>query len=230
MKPSKEVLVTHDISKHYGVGDLRTQVLRDVTLSLRSGECVALLGPSGSGKSTLLQTLGLLQDADGGNIELNDTVVLKDGIRCHDYEIYRKKYLGFVFQKPHLIPFLSVLDNVLVSAIVDHAPERDERERAANLLERLGLGAFAARMPSELSGGQQQRVAIARALFPRPRILLADEPTAALDAVRGGEVMHLFRELATQEAIAVMVVTHDTRALEAFHRVLTMTDGCLAEA
>lgn len=117
-----------------------------------------------------------------------------------------------------------------MSAIVDHAPERDERERAANLLERLGLGAFAARMPSELSGGQQQRVAIARALFPRPRILLADEPTAALDAVRGGEVMHLFRELATQEAIAVMVVTHDTRALEAFHRVLTMTDGCLAEA
>jgi putative ABC transport system ATP-binding protein len=229
MQDVHELLHAENIEKYYGIADLRTQVLRDVSLSLRGGECVALLGPSGSGKSTLLQTLGLLQDADGGTLEIGGVPVIRDGKRCEGFEDSRGKNIGFVFQKPHLIPFLSVLDNVLVSVVLDHTPTSDERQRARRLLAQLGMDALGGRMPSELSGGQQQRVAIARALFPEPRVLLADEPTAALDAVRGSEVMHLFRELAERTQIAVLVVTHDTRTLNAFHRVLKMADGELAE-
>lgn len=214
------------LTKIYGSGNTEVVALRDVGLNIYRGEIVALLGPSGAGKSTLLTALGLIRPPDAGHIVIGEQVVF-DGRLLVDASMFRRKHLGFVFQKANLIPFLTALENVQLAMEINDASPREARKRAMELLEYLGVADRAEHLPAKLSGGQQQRVAVARALVNRPSLLLADEPTAALDSVRGRQVMELFRNVAHEQNTGVLVVTHDHRALDVFDRALEMEDGRL---
>jgi putative ABC transport system ATP-binding protein len=211
--------------KTYGRGETEVVALRGVTIRVRRGEVAALLGPSGSGKSTLLTTLGLLQPPDRGRIRLAGQDVIVDGRSRGDLAALRRERIGFVFQKANLIPFLTALENVLVAFEINEIRGAAARRRALELLAYLGLEHRADHVPDALSGGQQQRVAIARALSMSPPLVLADEPTAALDSHRSRDVMQLFRRVAHERGAAVVVVTHDHRTLDAFDTVHEMEDG-----
>ncbi|MBI4957667.1 MAG: ABC transporter ATP-binding protein [Myxococcales bacterium] len=216
------------LDKTYGAGDNRVVALSDVTLGVEAGEVAALLGPSGSGKSTLLTTLGLLQLPDRGSVWLAGREVVVGGRALADLSALRRSQIGFVFQKANLVPFLSALENVMVAFEINGQRGRVARRHALDLLGYLGLADRADHRPDELSGGQQQRVAIARALAMSPPLVLADEPTAALDGARSRDVMLLFRRIAHERGTAVVVVTHDHRVLDAFDTVHEMEDGVLA--
>ncbi len=216
--------------KRYGQGETEVVALRDVSLAVSPGEVSALLGPSGSGKSTLLTILGLLQAPDSGVLRVAGALAVQDGRVLVDAAELRRARMGFVFQRANLIPFLNARDNVLVAFELNGVRGRAAQRRADDLLGYLGLADRAHHMPEELSGGQQQRVAIARALAMNPAIVLADEPTAALDSHRSRDVMSLFRHVAHERGTAVIVVTHDHRALDAFDTVHEMEDGVLRAA
>ncbi len=219
---------TIDLSKTYGSGNTEVVALRQASMTIQRGEVVALLGPSGSGKSTLLSAIGLINPPTSGQIKIDGKVVM-DGPRAMvDLQRYRRERLGFVFQKSNLIPFLSALENVLISLSISGIEGRAAKRRAMELLDSLGVGERAKNLPSALSGGQQQRVAVARALANRPSLLLADEPTAALDSKLGRQVMELFREVGHENQAGVLVVTHDQRALDVFDRTLYLEDGVLS--
>ena len=215
------------LRKTYGRGETEVVALADVSLDVARGEVAALLGPSGSGKSTLLTSLGLLQVPDAGSIRIGEIDAVVGGQLRVDAAELRRTRIGFVFQKANLIPFLSALDNVLVAFEINEVRGRGARRKARELLDYLGLADRADHLPDELSGGQQQRVAIARALAMEPAIVLADEPTAALDSHRSRDVMDMFRHVAHERGTAVLVVTHDHRALDAFDTVHEMEDGVL---
>ena len=217
-------LIAENLCKTYGRGNISVKALDRVSLTLNTGETAALLGPSGAGKSTLLTMLGLIRQPDSGKIVIGNETVFDDGSRT-DIRTFRRKNIGFVFQKANLLPFLSALDNVRLAMEINDVSGREARKRAAELLEQFGLGDRLRFMPKELSGGQQQRVAIARALANRPRILLADEPTAALDSAMGRKVMELLRDAARNHNAGVLVVTHDHRAMDVFDRIWVMEDG-----
>lgn len=220
------VLEVDGLAKHFGHGDTRVVAMDGVSLSMSEGENVALIGPSGAGKSTLLTVLGMIRPPDGGVMTFGGREVFRDGYRV-DVRAFRRRNLGFVFQKANLLPFLTALENVRLAMEINDMPPKDAKARAVELLDYLELGDRLDFYPSQLSGGQQQRVAIARALGNRPKLLLADEPTAALDSVRGRQVMELFRKVAHTQNTGVMVVTHDQRSLEVFDRILLMEDGRL---
>ncbi|MCG3178275.1 MAG: Vitamin B12 import ATP-binding protein BtuD [Phycisphaerae bacterium] len=213
------------LTKVYGSGNTEVQALRGVDLSLSRGEVIALLGPSGAGKSTLLGIIGLVNQPTAGSITMGGQTVVAEGRFTVDVRSFRRKYMGFVFQKANLIPFLTAVENVQIAMEINDQPPRTARRRAMELLEYLGVSDRASHYPSMLSGGQQQRVAVARSLANRPNLILADEPTAALDSVRGRQVMELFRKVAHEQQTGVIVVTHDHRALDAFDRTLEMEDG-----
>ena len=217
-------IIAENLCKTYGRGNISVKALDRVTLALNTGETAALLGPSGAGKSTLLTMLGLIRQPDSGKIVIGGETVFDDGSRT-DIRTFRRKNIGFVFQKANLLPFLSALDNVRLAMEINDVSGREAKKRAAELLEQFGLGDRLRFMPKELSGGQQQRVAIARALANRPRILLADEPTAALDSAMGRKVMELLRDAARNHNAGVLVVTHDHRAMDVFDRIWVMEDG-----
>lgn len=214
------------LSKTYGLGDTAVRAMAEVHIAARQGEVVALLGPSGSGKSTLLTTLGLLNLPDRGSVWLGGTLAVEDGRARVDLAAMRRTRIGFVFQKANLIPFLTAEENVRLPTVLDGRGAAG-RQRAAELLEYLGLGERAHHYPEQLSGGQQQRVAIARALANHPPVILADEPTAALDKERGRDVMELLRKVAREQGSAVVVVTHDHRTLDVFDAIYEMEDGVL---
>jgi putative ABC transport system ATP-binding protein len=218
-------VVAAGLRKTYGSGHTEVVAVRDASLELNRGEVVALLGPSGSGKSTLLTMLGLILPPDDGRITLSGAPVFADHQTLVEARRYRRQHLGFVFQKANLIPFLTAVENVRLAMEIDGATGRAARARALDLLDYLDVGDRARHLPSKLSGGEQQRVAVARALANRPSLVLADEPTAALDSVRGRQVMELFRKVAHEQDAAVLVVTHDHRALDVFDRALEMEDG-----
>lgn len=213
------------LTKVYGRGDTEVVALRDVALEVRPGEVVALLGPSGAGKSTLLTALGLVNPPTRGRIAIGGQPVLDGEQPLTDLRAFRRRHLGFVFQKANLIPFLTALENVQIALEINDVPPRPARKRALELLDYLGVADRARHLPDELSGGQQQRVAVARALANQPRLILADEPTAALDSHRGRQVMELFARVAHERGTGVIVVTHDHRALDVFDRTLEMEDG-----
>jgi putative ABC transport system ATP-binding protein len=216
-----------DLKKVYGYGNTEVVAMNNVSLQVRRGEVVALLGPSGAGKSTLLTAMGLINPPTSGRIEIGGTLVLEGANAQVDLRAFRRKHLGFVFQKANLIPFLNAVQNVqLAMEINDVVPIR-ARQRAMELLDYLGVSDRARNMPDMLSGGQQQRVAVARALANEPDLILADEPTAALDGHRGRQVMELFRNVAHDRGAAVIVVTHDHRALDVFDTTYEMEDGRL---
>jgi putative ABC transport system ATP-binding protein len=216
------------ISKTFGSGPTEVRALREVSLSIGSGQVVALLGPSGAGKSTLIKALGLVSLPETGTIRMEGKDVVVEGRLLANLKELRRSYHGFVFQKPNLIPFLSARQNVEIACEIGGV--EPPRPRALELLDYLGVGHRGEAYPETLSGGEQQRVAIARALANRPSLLLADEPTAALDRDRGRAVMELFRKVAHEQGAAVLVVTHDHRALDVFDEMFEMEDGRLTHA
>jgi putative ABC transport system ATP-binding protein len=211
--------------KRFGRGEAAVRALDGVSIALDDGVIAALLGPSGSGKSTLVKALGLVQLPDEGVIHFRDRVVARDGLAVADLAELRRSHLGFVFQKANLVSFLSARENVEIAARI--GGQRDPRARAEELLAYLDVGHRAKAYPEELSGGEQQRVAIARALANRPALVLADEPTAALDKERGRAVMELLKRVAHEQGASVLVVTHDHRAMDVFDVVYEMEDGRL---
>jgi putative ABC transport system ATP-binding protein len=216
------------LRKTFGTGTSQVEALRGVDLVLETGTMVALLGPSGAGKSTLIKAIGLVSLPERGVIQMRGKAVVTDGRPLTDVAELRRHYLGFVFQKPNLIPFLRARENVEIAAEIGGSPS--PKRRAVELLASLDLGHRINAWPDTLSGGEQQRVAIARALANRPSLILADEPTAALDRERGRQVMELLRRVAREHNAAVLVVTHDHRALEVFDAWYRMEDGQLTTA
>jgi putative ABC transport system ATP-binding protein len=215
------------LTKIYGHDNTEVAALRGVDLRVGRGEVVALLGPSGAGKSTLLTALGLINPPTTGRIEIGGVPVFDGPRALVNLRAFRRQHLGFVFQKANLIPFLTALQNVQVALAINDVPPAAARRRGLELLEYLGVANRANNFPDALSGGQQQRVAVARALANQPSLLLADEPTAALDGPRGRQVMELFRKVAHETGAGVLIVTHDHRALDVFDRSLEMEDGLL---
>jgi len=216
------------ISKHFGEGQTRVDALRDVSIDVDPGKIVALLGPSGSGKTTLLNVIGCILDPSAGSMELDGELVLEDGrwLRSNLRQLRLDK-IGFIFQFHNLIPFLNATDNVALVLQLAGADPTAARQRASDLLDYLEVGHRKESMPANLSGGEAQRVAIARALANRPRIILADEPTAALDSQRAGIVMDLLRKVAAEQDAAIIAVTHDEKIFDRFDHIFLLRDGRL---
>jgi putative ABC transport system ATP-binding protein len=218
------------LTKIYGSGNTEVVAMRDATMSVHNGEVVALLGPSGSGKSTFLAAVGLINPPTRGQVFIGGQLVL-DGLHARaNLRTFRRENIGFIFQKSNLIPFLDARENVQIALQLTGSSRAAGRRRAMELLDYLGVADRAANLPSMLSGGQQQRVAVARALANEPRVILADEPTAALDKERGRQVMELFAKVAHEQGAGVIVVTHDHRSLDVFDTVYEMEDGLLRPA
>ena len=220
-----EVVRVENLTKVYGRGDAQTLALIDANLRVQSGELVALLGPSGSGKTTLLTSICCINEPTHGRIELDGVSVFDEGWTGVDVRSLRRQKMGVIFQSYNLIPFLTVLENVELILTLNNVSREEAQSRAMELLEYLEIAHRWHHYPSEISGGEQQRVAIARALANRPKVLLADEPTAALDTERGKIVMGLLRKLSRETGAAVVVVTHDVRMVEGFDRVYHIADG-----
>ncbi|MGE3850635.1 MAG: ABC transporter ATP-binding protein [Planctomycetota bacterium] len=217
-----------ELTKIYGSGNTEVVGMRDVSLTVRRGEVVALLGPSGSGKSTLLTAIGLINPPTAGRIVIGGQLVMDGSRALVNLRTFRRTHIGFVFQKSNLIPFLNARENVQIAMELNGQSSRAARKRAMELLDYLGVGDRANHAPAMLSGGQQQRVAVARALANKPQVILADEPTAALDSHHGRQVMELFRQVAHEQSGGVIVVTHDQRSLDVFDTTFEMEDGLLS--
>lgn len=218
---------TQELTKVYGRGNTEVVAMRDASMQVRQGEVVALLGPSGSGKSTFLTAVGLINPPTSGRVFIAGQLVLNGPRAFANLRSFRRRHLGFIFQKSNLIPFLSAIENVQIALELNGEVPSAARKRAGELLDELGVRDRAENLPSMLSGGQQQRVAVARALANRPSVILADEPTAALDSHRGRQVMELFARVAHERKAAVIVVTHDHRALDVFDTIYEMADGLM---
>lgn len=225
--PLPYAIETIGLTKIYGSGNTEVKAMRDATMQVRQGEIAALLGPSGSGKSTFLTAVGLINPPTSGQVLIRGEVVLDGPEARQDLLEYRRKHIGFIFQKSNLIPFLSAVENVQIAMELNDEPPSRARKRAMELLDYLGVADRAGNMPSMLSGGQQQRVAVARALANHPGVILADEPTAALDSLRGRQVMELLTKVAHEQNAGVIVVTHDHRSLDVFDTIFEMEDGLL---
>ncbi|GLK86038.1 ABC transporter ATP-binding protein [Ancylobacter defluvii] len=219
------VLSARGLTRHYASGAGVVRALDGVSFDIAAGELVGIFGPSGSGKSTFLMLAGLLERPSAGEVWLGGQRVSHAGVHLDGLRATRRRRIGFVFQRANLIPFLSAIENVALSLeIADVAPP-DARHHARRLLEALDLAHRADSLPARLSGGEQQRVAVARALANGPPLILADEPTAALDSARSRQVMQLFRRIATTRGTAVAVVTHDPRSVDLFDRIVEFEDG-----
>ena len=216
---------TTNLSYAYGAGSLRKQILSELSISVRQGEIVILTGPSGSGKTTLLSLLGGLRTVQQGKL----SILGQDLSDASAEQLYvARRHMGFIFQASNLHRSLTVLQNVAMGLEVQGETTRSEREQSArNTLEHIGMTAHTGKFPAELSGGQKQRVAIARALVHRPKLVLADEPTAALDKHTGREVVDLMKALAHEQNTTIILVTHDNRILDVADRILNMEDGRL---
>ncbi len=220
------VQVEH-ISKHFGYGEARVDALREVSLYVYPGQVVGLLGPSGSGKTTLLNLIGCVLEPTSGRLTLDGELVYEDHWLKSDLRRLRLEKIGFIFQSSNLLPFLDSTDTVAIVLELAGLNAATARARAVELLDYLEIGHRKHAMPAKLSGGEAQRVAIARALANRPRIILADEPTAALDSHRAGIVMDLLRKVAVEQNAAIIAVTHDEKIFNRFDHIFMLRDGSL---
>ena len=222
---SDPVLSTRDLRRKFTQGDVTIEVLRGVNLSVQPGEIVALLGPSGSGKSTLLQAVGLLEGGFEGSIMIDgkEASALNDDGRT----ALRRDALGFVYQFHHLLPDFDAMENVILPQVIHGHTPAEARQRATELLTKLGLGLRLDHRPSKLSGGEQQRVAVARALANRPPLVLADEPTGNLDESTADRVLGEFLNLVRGEGSSALVATHNERLAAKMDRVVRLHDGVL---
>ncbi|MBI6545728.1 MAG: ABC transporter ATP-binding protein [Cyanobacteria bacterium NC_groundwater_1444_Ag_S-0.65um_54_12] len=216
------MLLIHDLVKHYRMGEQIITAIAGVSLTIQEGEFFAIMGASGSGKSTLLNIIGCLDRPTAGKVELDG----RDLSQCDDATLarVRNQKIGFVFQQFNLLPRFSALENVELPLIYAGSKPQQRKLQALAVLERVGLSERTHHKPSELSGGQQQRVAIARAIVNRPRLLLADEPTGALDSRTSTEIMDLFTELGAQ-GMAIVMVTHDPEVATYAHKIIRLRDG-----
>jgi putative ABC transport system ATP-binding protein len=221
------LLSLRNVSKTFGTGKLSFTALYPSNVEVNPGEILLLVGPSGSGKTTLLSLMGCVLSPSGGEIFLEGQRI--DGLKEDKLSLIRRDKLSFVFQQFNLISSLNSQDNVELPLVLRGTPRRERKERAVKALEAVGLGSKLKAKPAQLSGGQQQRVAIARALASDPKILLCDEPTAALDTQSGRDVMKILQDLAHRDGRAVVVVTHDTRVFAYGDRILYLEDGRLVE-
>jgi putative ABC transport system ATP-binding protein len=217
------VIQIRDVVKHYGSGASEVRALEGVDLDVRAGEVLALMGPSGSGKTTLLSIMGCILRATAGSVKIAGREMV--GLPESEMPRVRLQHFGFIFQGFNLFPALTARENVEIALDLKRAPRRQARGRAEELLAGVGLAEKAGSHPADLSGGEKQRVAIARALAGDPPMILADEPTAALDSASGKTVMTILSSLAHQRSRAVVVVTHDPRVLGYADRVVRMADG-----
>lgn len=216
-----------NLRKVYGSGHTEVVAIREANLKIARGEIVGLLGPSGSGKSTLLTAMALINPPTAGLISISGTSVMDGPRALVDARSFRREHIGFVFQKPNLIPFLTAIENIQVALEINDVSPRQAHKRSMDLLNYLGVAARANNLPEALSGGEQQRIAIARALANEPGLILADEPTASLDGALGRQVMELFAKVAHERHAGVLVVTHDHRTLDIFDRILDVEDGTI---
>ena len=216
------IIELEDINKFYKLGNEKLHVLNDISFSVKKGEFIAILGPSGSGKSTLMNIIGCMDNFDTGKYMLD-----KEDISCFDdnsLAMFRNEKIGFIFQKYHLIPKYSVIQNVMMPLLIRGVDRGIAKDRAMEKLKLVGLDDRLSHKPSELSGGQQQRVAVARALVTESAILLADEPTGALDSHTGMAILKLFKELNNQGNTIIMI-THDENLANMSHRIINIIDG-----
>ena len=211
-----------NLHKYYTSNKTQVHVLKGLDLSIKEGEFVAIMGASGSGKSTLLNILGILDYADQGEYRLNNQLIAN--FSENQSAAYRNKWLGFVFQSFSLIGYKNALENVELPLYYQGIKQKERSERAKNLLEKMGLGDKILNMPNELSGGQQQRVAIARALVTNPKVILADEPTGALDSKNSIELIDLLQNI-NQEGNTIVMVTHDKEIAAQANRIIHIKDG-----
>ena len=221
-----ETIKIEGVDKYYAIGETKLHALKNVSLSVAEGEFLAILGPSGSGKSTLMNVIGCMDKADNGAYYL-------DGIPVHEAKEkqltqIRNEKIGFIFQKYHLIPTYNVLQNIIMPLLVRGMTRKEAEEASRNVIHMLGLDERIRHKPRELSGGQQQRVAIARALVGEPAILLADEPTGALDQNSGKEVLKLFHRL-NEMGNTIVMITHDLNVAQNARRIVRIVDGELYE-
>lgn len=216
------IVQCRDIYKDYMRGKLVVPVLKHVTFSVEEGDYIAIMGPSGSGKTTLMNVIGCLDTPTSGTYMLNGDEI--SGLSENRMAEIRNRTLGFVFQHADLLPELSALDNVALPLLYRGIRKKERRERAANVLEKVGLGDRLEFLPNQLSGGQCQRAAIARAMVGDPKLLLADEPTGALDSQSGIRVMELFRQL-NNEGITIIMITHAMEVAQEAKRIFQILDG-----
>lgn len=215
-----------DIQKTYHAG-APLRVLKGINLDIEKGEFVSIMGASGSGKSTLLNILGILDNYDSGEYYLNN-VLIRDLSETRAAE-YRNRMIGFIFQSFNLISFKNAMENVALPLFYQGVGRKRRNELAMEYLEKLGLKEWAHHMPNELSGGQKQRVAIARALISKPQIILADEPTGALDSKTSIEVMNILKELHRDEGLTIIVVTHESGVANQTDKIIHIKDGIIGE-
>ncbi len=220
------MLKIHQLHKSYPIGDSSLHVLKGIDLNIEEGEMVAIMGSSGSGKSTLLNIIGMLDEADSGEYIL-DGLPIKD-LTEKKAAVYRNKFLGFIFQSFNLINYKNALENVALPLYYQGMNRKERQEKAMFHLEKVGLANWAEHLPKELSGGQKQRVAIARALAANPKLLLADEPTGALDTKTSHEIMEFIQQL-NDEGKTILMVTHEEDIANMCKRIVRLRDGVIME-
>ena len=220
-----DIVKMEHVTKIYGSGDTRVWALDDVNLTVQKGESLAVVGASGSGKSTLLHVMGGVDTVTNGKVIVDDRDIttLKD----EEMSVFRRRKIGYVFQSYHLIPVLTVEENIQMPILLDH--KKPDREYIDHVIEMLGLKDRRKHLPNQLSGGQQQRAAIARALANRPSLILADEPTGALDSTNGNEVMALLQDSVKKLNQTLVLITHNIDLAREADRIVRITDGKLTE-
>jgi putative ABC transport system ATP-binding protein len=223
---NKDVIITKDLSKTYGKGDLKVNALRKTNISIKRGDFIAIIGPSGSGKSTLMNLIGCLDKPTTGKLYIDGT----DVSTLNEYNLakIRREKIGFIFQKYNLIPTLSALENVTLPMGFAGVESKTRVKRANELLDMVGLSHRVDHKPSELSGGEQQRVAISRALCNNPSIVLGDEPTGNVDTKSGNKIMDILENI-NNKGETVIVVTHDTNIAKRARLILSIKDGTVSE-
>ena len=224
----ESVVSLSDVVKTYVMGDNEVHALRGISFDIGQGEFVSIMGPSGSGKSTCMNMIGCLDQPTSGTVKINgrETALMNE----KELAVLRNKTVGFVFQQYHLIPAMNILENVMLPLKYQKVDRVARLERASAALEAVGLGERIHHRPHELSGGQKQRVAIARAMVTQPKILLADEPTGALDTETGKQVMEMFRKINSENGTTIIIVTHDPRIGDSTERCIRILDGQIVEA